>query len=107
MLVNNNVFFEQLHDIICICYVIQSTTGFIHMKLEEEPPMFSKLKINIPLRNAVTKLVVSNDVMLIAMASNTVLRVDLRQQDKIEGKSIGSCKKMYAVLNTNFLFTLI
>jgi hypothetical protein len=55
------------------------------MKLEEEPPMFSKLKINIPLRTTVTKLIANNDVMLVALANNSVLRVDMRTPDKIEG----------------------
>jgi hypothetical protein len=56
------------------------------MALEEEPPMLSKLKINVvPPKSSVIKLVVVNDSMLVALSSGSLLRIDLRSADKIEG----------------------
>ncbi|KAF4518632.1 hypothetical protein B566_EDAN005959 [Ephemera danica] len=68
----------------------KSTTGLIHMALEEEHPMFSKLKINVlPPRSCVVKLVVINDTMLAALSSGTLLRIDLRSADKVEELELG------------------
>ncbi|KDR19383.1 Vacuolar protein sorting-associated protein 18-like protein, partial [Zootermopsis nevadensis] len=59
-----------------------STTGFIHMKLEEEPPIFSKQKVNFSPTDRITHLAVSSELLVLVMANNVLLRIDLRQPDK-------------------------
>lgn len=61
-----------------------STTGFIHVKLEEEAPMFSKQKVNFAPSDSITHLVVSNNLLVLAMANHRLLRIDLQQLDKTE-----------------------
>lgn len=55
------------------------------MKLEEEVPMFSKQKVNFAPPESITHLVVSNNLVVIAMANQQLLRLDLKQPDKKEG----------------------
>ncbi|PSN40464.1 Vacuolar protein sorting-associated protein 18 [Blattella germanica] len=59
-----------------------STTGFIHMKLGEEPPMFSRQRVNFSPAERVTHLVVCNELLVLTMAHGVLLRIDLRQPDK-------------------------
>lgn len=58
------------------------------MKLEEEAPMFSKQKVNFAPPDCITHLVVSNNLLVLAMANQRLLRIDLRQPDKPEGTNI-------------------
>jgi hypothetical protein len=76
----------------CISYnscaasrVSQSTTGFIHMKLEEEPPIFSKQKVNFSPTDRITHLAVSNELLVLAMANSILLLIDLRQPNNPQG----------------------
>lgn len=61
-----------------------STTGFIHMKLEEETPIFVRQRVNFSPPDSITHLVVSNNLLVLAMANQHLLRIDLQQPDKTE-----------------------
>ncbi|KAJ9580206.1 hypothetical protein L9F63_004149 [Diploptera punctata] len=61
-----------------------STTGFIHMKLGEETPIFSKQKVNFSPTDHITHLAVSSELLVLTMANNVLLRIDLHQPDKPE-----------------------
>jgi hypothetical protein len=65
--------------------IFQSTTGFIHMKLEEEPPIFSKQKVNFSPTDRITHLAVSNELLVLAMANSVLLLIDLRQPNNPQG----------------------
>jgi hypothetical protein len=58
------------------------------MKLEEEPPIFSKQKVNFSPTDRITHLAVSSELLVLAMANNVLLRIDLRQPDKPQGNDI-------------------
>lgn len=66
-----------------------STTGFIHMKLEEEIPIFSKQKVNFRPPEQITFLCVSNDLLVLTMANNVLLRIDLKHPDNPEEIDLG------------------
>lgn len=66
-----------------------STTGFIHMKLEEDAPMFSKQKVNFSPTDRITHLAVSSELLVLTMANNVLLRIDLRHPDKPEEIELG------------------
>jgi hypothetical protein len=55
------------------------------MKLEEEPPIFSKQKVNFSPTDRITHLAVSNELLVLAMANNILLRIDLRQPNNPQG----------------------
>lgn len=55
------------------------------MKLEEDAPIFSKHKVNFSPSDAITHLAVCSEYLVLAMANNVLLRIDLKQPDKIEG----------------------
>jgi hypothetical protein len=50
------------------------------MKLEEEPPIFCKQKVNFSPTDRITHLAVSSDLLVLTMANNVLLRIDVRQQ---------------------------
>lgn len=56
------------------------------MKLEEEMPMFKKQKVTFDPPESITHMVVSNNLVIIAMANQELLRLDLMQPDKREGE---------------------
>jgi hypothetical protein len=58
------------------------------MKLEEEPPIFSKQKVNFSPTDRITHMAVSNELLVLTMANNVLLRIDLRQPDKPQGNDI-------------------
>ncbi|XP_067005382.2 vacuolar protein sorting-associated protein 18 homolog isoform X2 [Anabrus simplex] len=64
--------------------VSQSTTGYIHMKLEEESPIFSKQKVNFSPPDRITHLCVSNGLIVLAMANDVLFRINLQQPEKPE-----------------------
>ncbi|XP_020710242.2 vacuolar protein sorting-associated protein 18 homolog isoform X2 [Athalia rosae] len=61
-----------------------STTGFIHMKLQDDGPIFTKQKVNFSPSDKITHLVVSSNLIVIAMANNILLRIDMKHPDKPE-----------------------
>jgi hypothetical protein len=64
--------------------------------------MFSKLKVNIPIRAPIQRLVVSNDIILVALNNNSIYRIDQRQPDKCEGMKL--ILLIAVLLDTKFLF---
>lgn len=58
------------------------------MKLEEEPPIFSKQKVNFSPTDRITHLAVSNELLVLTMANNILLRIDLRKPDSPQGNDI-------------------
>ncbi|XP_049801385.1 vacuolar protein sorting-associated protein 18 homolog isoform X1 [Schistocerca nitens] len=66
-----------------------STTGFIHMKLEEETPIFSKHKVNFSPAESITHLAVSNDHVVVAMANYVLLRISVQPPEKKEEIDLG------------------
>lgn len=71
------------------CYshkmILQSTAGFIEMKLEDDSPIFTKQKVNFLPPDKILHLAVSSNTTVIAMANNILLRIDTKQSDKAEG----------------------
>ncbi|XP_014476276.1 PREDICTED: vacuolar protein sorting-associated protein 18 homolog isoform X2 [Dinoponera quadriceps] len=61
-----------------------STAGFIQMKLQDDSPIFTKQKVNFLPSDKILHLVVSNNTIVIAMANNILLRIDMKQPDKTE-----------------------
>ncbi|XP_046628252.1 vacuolar protein sorting-associated protein 18 homolog isoform X1 [Neodiprion virginianus] len=61
-----------------------STTGFIHMKLRDDGPIFTKQKVNFLPSDDITHLAVSSNLIVIAMANNVLLRIDMKHPDKPE-----------------------
>ncbi|XP_014607285.1 PREDICTED: vacuolar protein sorting-associated protein 18 homolog isoform X2 [Polistes canadensis] len=61
-----------------------STAGFIQMKLQDDSPIFTKQKIIFSPSDKIIHLVVSSNLIVIAMANNVLLRIDMKQPDKVE-----------------------
>ncbi|XP_015172039.1 PREDICTED: vacuolar protein sorting-associated protein 18 homolog isoform X2 [Polistes dominula] len=61
-----------------------STAGFIQMKLQDDGPIFTKQKIIFSPSDKIIHLVVSSNLIVIAMANNVLLRIDMKQPDKVE-----------------------
>uniref|UniRef100_A0A8D9A202 Vacuolar protein sorting-associated protein 18 homolog n=1 Tax=Cacopsylla melanoneura TaxID=428564 RepID=A0A8D9A202_9HEMI len=60
------------------------TTGFVNLKLEDETPMFTKQKVNFAPTNTITHLVVGGNTIVLAMANNVLLRINLSAPDVLE-----------------------
>lgn len=67
------------------------------MKLLEDEPIFTKQKVNFLPSDKILHLAVSSNTVVIAMANNILLRIDMKQPDKTEGRS-GSC--LHYFINT-------
>ncbi|TGZ50267.1 Vacuolar protein sorting-associated protein 18-like protein [Temnothorax longispinosus] len=61
-----------------------STAGFIQMKLQDDGPIFTKQKVNFLPSDKILHLAVSSNAIVIAMANNILLRIDMKQPDKTE-----------------------
>ncbi|KAI5728871.1 hypothetical protein M8J77_022633 [Diaphorina citri] len=59
-------------------------TGFVNIKLEDETPMFTKQKVNFSPTNQITHLVVGGNTIVLAMANNVLLRINLNAPDVLE-----------------------
>jgi len=57
------------------------------MKLQDDGPIFTKQKVNFLPSDKILHLCVSSNTIVIAMANNTLLRIDMKQPDKTEGAS--------------------
>jgi len=55
------------------------------MKLQDDGPIFTKQKVNFLPSDKILHLCVSSNTIVIAMANNTLLRIDMKQPDKTEG----------------------
>ncbi|XP_076650787.1 vacuolar protein sorting-associated protein 18 dor isoform X1 [Halictus rubicundus] len=58
-----------------------STAGFIQMKLQDDGPIFIKQKVNFQPSDSIVHLVVNNNITVIAMANNMLLRIDMRNSN--------------------------
>ncbi|XP_043479319.1 vacuolar protein sorting-associated protein 18 homolog isoform X1 [Leptopilina heterotoma] len=61
-----------------------SSTGLIQMKLTDDGPIFTKQKVNFMPSDRILYLSVSNNFIVIAMANNILLRIDMKHPDKPE-----------------------
>nr|XP_034180513.1 vacuolar protein sorting-associated protein 18 homolog [Osmia lignaria] len=61
-----------------------STAGFIQMKLQDDGPIFIKQKVNFLPPDKILHLVVNNNIIVIAMANNILLRIDMKHPDTPE-----------------------
>ncbi|XP_076764775.1 vacuolar protein sorting-associated protein 18 homolog isoform X1 [Xylocopa sonorina] len=61
-----------------------STTGFIQMKFQDDGPIFIKQKVNFLPPDKILHLVVNNNIIVIAMANNILLRIDMKHPDSPE-----------------------
>ncbi|XP_023247214.1 vacuolar protein sorting-associated protein 18 homolog [Copidosoma floridanum] len=61
-----------------------SSSGFIQMKLQDETPIFIKQKVNFMPPDKILGMCVSGNFVVIAMANNILLRIDMKQPDKPE-----------------------
>lgn len=55
------------------------------MKLQDDGPIFTKQKVNFLPSDKILHLAVSSNTIVIAMANNILLRIDMKQPDKTEG----------------------
>jgi hypothetical protein len=58
------------------------------MKLEEESPIFSKQKVNFSPTDRITHLAASSELLVLTMANNILLRIDLRKPNNPQGNDI-------------------
>ncbi|XP_017884886.1 vacuolar protein sorting-associated protein 18 homolog isoform X2 [Ceratina calcarata] len=61
-----------------------STAGFIQMKFQDDGPIFIKQKVNFLPSDKIVQLVVNNNIIVIAMANNILLRIDMKHPDAPE-----------------------
>lgn len=55
------------------------------MSLEEETPIFAKKKVNFAPTDRILHMAVSNELAVLAMANNMLLRIDLKNKPEPEG----------------------
>lgn len=55
------------------------------MKLQDETPIFIKQKVNFMPSDKILRMCVSSNFIVIAMANNILLRIDMKHPDKPEG----------------------
>nr|XP_006811890.1 PREDICTED: vacuolar protein sorting-associated protein 18 homolog [Saccoglossus kowalevskii] len=55
--------------------------GYINARTEDDTPIFNKQRINFTPPSQVTHLVVNNNMLVIAMAKNIILRIDLERPE--------------------------
>ncbi|XP_070564875.1 vacuolar protein sorting-associated protein 18 homolog isoform X2 [Ptychodera flava] len=60
------------------------SSGYINVREEDKTPIFVKQKINFSPPNPVTHIVVNNNMLVLAMTKNIVLRFDLEHPDNID-----------------------
>lgn len=65
------------------------------MKLTDDGPIFTKQKVNFMPSDRILYLSVSNNFIVIAMANNILLRIDMKQPDKSEGE-------IFLTIGTNY-----
>ena len=63
---------------------ILGTTTFRNLKLEEDTPLFSKMRINFVPPHPITHLVVSNSHIVLALGNKTLIRIDLNNPNNLE-----------------------
>ncbi|XP_033628364.1 vacuolar protein sorting-associated protein 18 homolog [Asterias rubens] len=64
-------------------------SGYVTAKMEEEVRIFSKMKINFTPPRPITHLIVNNNMLMMAMSDNVVLRIDLEHPDQPDEVKLG------------------
>lgn len=67
--------------------LLQTTLGFINMNLDQDAPIFSKTKKDLTPADKVTHVAVSNKHLVVAMANNSLFRMNLHQPQNQDGLS--------------------
>ncbi|XP_038059367.1 vacuolar protein sorting-associated protein 18 homolog [Patiria miniata] len=65
------------------------TSGYVTAKMEEEVKIFSRMKINFTPPRPITHLVVNNNMLMMAMSDNVILRIDLEHPDQPDEVKLG------------------
>uniref|UniRef100_A0A1B0CQ76 Vacuolar protein sorting-associated protein 18 homolog n=1 Tax=Lutzomyia longipalpis TaxID=7200 RepID=A0A1B0CQ76_LUTLO len=63
-----------------------TSSGYISVRMSQEAPIFSKLKMNISMPHVINHLVVSNGWLMLVMANNVVFRMqltDINRSDEV------------------------
>ncbi|XP_055714077.1 vacuolar protein sorting-associated protein 18 homolog isoform X2 [Phlebotomus papatasi] len=66
--------------------VTPTSSGYISVRMSQEAPIFSKLKMNISMPHVINHLTVSNGWLMLVMANNVVFRmqlVDINRSDEV------------------------
>uniref|UniRef100_A0A1B0DRJ0 Vacuolar protein sorting-associated protein 18 homolog n=1 Tax=Phlebotomus papatasi TaxID=29031 RepID=A0A1B0DRJ0_PHLPP len=66
--------------------VTPTSSGYISVRMSQEAPIFSKLKMNISMPHVINHLAVSNGWLMLVMANNVVFRmqlVDINRSDEV------------------------
>lgn len=58
------------------------------MKLEQEQPIFSKVRMNFNPSDTITHMAVASNYLVLAMANFKLFRIDLVNPDKHDGKYV-------------------
>lgn len=61
-----------------------STSGFIQMKSQDEEPIFIRQRVNFRPPDNILHLAVSSNFIMIVMANNIILRIDVKCPEKKE-----------------------
>lgn len=70
------------------------------MKLQDDGPIFIKQKVNFLPPDKILHFVVNNNIVVIAMANNILLRIDMKHPDTPEGNifNVSMIFKQYELL---------
>ncbi|KOC69473.1 Vacuolar protein sorting-associated protein 18 like protein, partial [Habropoda laboriosa] len=61
-----------------------STAGFIQMKFQNDGPIFTRQKLNFVPTDQILHFVVNNNINVIAMSNNTLLRSDMKDPNSLD-----------------------
>uniref|UniRef100_A0A1Y1NPC1 Pep3/Vps18 beta-propeller domain-containing protein n=1 Tax=Photinus pyralis TaxID=7054 RepID=A0A1Y1NPC1_PHOPY len=74
-------------------------SGFIHMKLEQDVPIFEKARMNFTPSEKVTHVAISNKYLVVAMANSILFRMDIQQPDQQNEISLAKYTKSCRLSN--------
>lgn len=63
-----------------------TSSGYVSVRIKEEPPIFSKQKLKLSLPNDILFLTVRNNWLITLMSHQVLLRLFLLQPDRQDGK---------------------
>jgi hypothetical protein len=63
-----------------------SSLGYINMTLEQDAPIFSKTKKDFTPSDKITHVAIANKQLAVAMANNTLFRMNLNNPQQHDGK---------------------
>lgn len=71
---------------------VPTSSGYVSLRIKEEPPIFSKQKMKINLPKDILHLTVCNNWLVTLMAHHVLLRMFLLQPDRQDGRYISVSK---------------